>query len=372
MRTVGIITMHRVLNCGSALQAYALQHKIEQLGFKSELIDYKYPNSYHKSIRRSNKSNFIVRLINDIYTFLNSLYLKSTFSHFYKCYFVLSSRYYKTRNEIKEHPPVYDVYVSGSDQVWNPRYIGKDTTFMLSFTSSDNKVSYASSLASHGFEKDIEDLFAKHLGKFKDVSVREEMSCEYVKRLCGKDCKFVLDPSMLLTPTEWAPILKHSKCKLSDKPYILIYVLGYSFNVYDYAADLINHVQKQTGWKVKVLIFSRYHRKLLNKYTAVNGVSPETFLQLIKNAALVITDSFHATAFSLNFSKPVFPLIKSRENIDNRVFSLLKSLGADDWAIERDQPFKELPPILKDYSSVEKNIVKLRKESIDYLLKALK
>lgn len=82
MKTVGIITMHRVLNCGSALQAYALQHKIEQLGYKSELIDYLYPNAYHKSFRKSDGKSILSRLINNLYSCLISFFLKKNFSHF--------------------------------------------------------------------------------------------------------------------------------------------------------------------------------------------------------------------------------------------------------------------------------------------------
>lgn len=78
MKTVGIITMHRVLNCGSALQAYALQHKIEQLGYKSELIDYLYPNAYHKSLRKSEGKSILSRLINNLYSCLNSFFLSNS------------------------------------------------------------------------------------------------------------------------------------------------------------------------------------------------------------------------------------------------------------------------------------------------------
>ena len=371
MKTVGIITMHRVLNCGSALQAYALQHKIEQLGYKSELIDYLYPNAYHKSFRKSDGKSILSRLINNLYSCLISFFLKKNFSHFYNNHFVLSKTYYKTRDSIKTYPPIYDIYVSGSDQVWNPHYIGNDTTFMLSFTSSKYKISYASSLASHGFSNATELMFAEQLEKFKSISVREELSCEYVKQLSGKDCTFVLDPSMLLTPKEWLPIINESKLKLNDTPFVLVYILGYSFSVYDYAAKLINHVQEKTGWNVKVLVFSRTHRKALKKYDSISNVAPENFLYLINNASLVITDSFHATAFSLNFSRPVYSLIKSKTNKDNRVYSLLKSVGAEDRAVERNQNFDDLPSLTMNYTSVRQKIITLRETSIRFLKVAL-
>ena len=119
--------------------------------------------------------------------------------------------------------------------------------------------------------------------------------------------------------------------------------------------------------KITVLIYSRANRKKLNEYKAVNKVTPANFLSLIKNAGIVVTDSFHATAMSLNFGRPLYSLIKNKISSDNRVFSLLQSLGAEDRAISRDESLDKLPPLEMDYSQINIRLTTKRTESINYL-----
>ena len=196
--------------------------------------------------------------------------------------------------------------------------------------------------------------------------MREELSCKLVRKLTGKDVRFVLDPSLLLPAKQWENVIRTADVNV-DGRYILVYILGYSFDVYDYAAKVINHLQRNTGMKITVLIYSRANRKKLNEYKAVNKVHPRNFLSLIKNAGIVVTDSFHATAMSLNFGRPLYSLIKNKISSDNRVFSLLQSLGAEDRAISRDESLDKLPPLEMDYSQINIRLTTKRTESINYL-----
>ena len=368
--TVGIITMHQVLNCGSALQAYALQKVVESLGFDVEIIDYKYPNKYHKSLRNKNV-NILSYIIDRCYANMVRLYLKQLFKPFYKRYYHLSKIKYNNSQSIRKCPPTYDIYISGSDQVWNPDYIGNDTNFMLDFVDSPNKIAYAGSIANNMIQNKELDTYVTSWKKYKSLSVREEHSVDFLSELCNKRVDFVWDPSLLLPPDKWREIEAMASVKY-DKPYILIYILGYSFPVYDYANSLIDYVAKETGLDVVLFIYSRAHRRELScKYKSESKVSPQNFIYLINHASLVITDSFHATAMSINFSRPVYPLIKSKDNIDNRVFSLLCSLGIDEWAIQKGTAFDKLPPLTPSYSAVQNKLSDLRKSSIDYLKKNL-
>ena len=362
--------MHKVLNCGSAIQAYALQYFIEKIGHKAEIIDYEYPNKYHKSIRPIGYRNIFIRLIDKLYTCLNNYYLQQRFRPFYKACYKLSKTTYTSIDSIKQNPPLYDIYVSGSDQVWNPKYVGEDTTFLLDFVHGKRKVSYSSSIATKNIDSNIECLYSKCLKDYSSISVREELSRNYIEKLSGKRVEFVLDPSLLLTPQEWTPILNLSRIKIKSN-YILVYILGYSFDIYSYSNKLINYLEEKTGYKIVLFIYSRAQRKKLHRYQTINAISPQNFLCLIKNASLVVTDSFHATATSLNFSVPLYPLIKDKNNSDNRVYSILKSVGAEDWAIEKDTPFPILPSIIKDYSIVSNNLEYYRKKSVNYLINAL-
>lgn len=92
--------------------------------------------------------------------------------------------------------------------------------------------------------------------------MREELSCKLVRKLTGKDVRFVLDPSLLLPAKQWENVIRTADVNV-DGRYILVYILGYSFDVYDYAAKVINHLQRNTGMKITVLIYSRANRKNL-------------------------------------------------------------------------------------------------------------
>ncbi len=365
---VGIITMHRVLNCGSALQAYALQHIIEKLGHHVELIDYVYPNTYHKKTARMRckQQNKLFFLLETIYGFFYALIVKRMFTPFYNRFFNLSRTTYKTKKQIHSNPPKYDFYISGSDQIWNPIYIGRDTTFMLTFTNDKSKISYSSSIANSNIPQDCIQLYSDALKEFKAISVREEQSCNLVRSLTGKDVKFVLDPTLLLDGDQWEDVLNFADITI-DERYILVYVLGYSFDVNDYAAEVINYLQKKTGLKVVVLAYTRKKRNKLNNFISINRIIPANFLSLIKNATLVVTDSFHASAMSVNFSRPLYSLIKERSSSDNRVYSFLRSVGADSRAVELSTPLDDLPSLEMDYTEVNLNLILKRKESLDFL-----
>lgn len=248
-KKIGIITMHKVLNCGSAIQAYALQYFIEKIGYEAEIIDYKFPNKYHKSIRPTDNRNIFIRFIDNLYTYLNNKYLQYQFSPFYKAFYKLSETSYSSIDSIKYNPPLYDIYVSGSDQVWNPKYVGEDTTFLLDFVHGKKKVSYSSSIATKNIDSNIECLYSKCLKDYSSISVREELSRNYIEKLSGKRVEFVLDPSLLLTPEDWAPIfnLPHANIKSN---YILVYILGYSFDIYSYSNKLINYLEESTGHRI--------------------------------------------------------------------------------------------------------------------------
>jgi hypothetical protein len=362
--------MHRVPNCGSALQAYALQYVIERMGLQVELIDYIYPNAYHKQVaakrNKTVRGNMVIRFISKLYSQVNGCFIISLFQPFYKKFYKLSERKYTSQEEIFANPPKYDYYVSGSDQIWNPMYVGQDTSFMLSFVREGKRIAYSSSIAKKEIPTEYCKPYTDCLKKFDAIAVREELSCKLVRKLTGKDVRFVLDPSLLLPAKQWENVIRTADVNV-DGRYILVYILGYSFDVYDYAAKVINHLQRNTGMKITVLIYSRANRKKLNEYKAVNKVTPANFLSLIKNAGIVVTDSFHATAMSLNFGRPLYSLIKNKISSDNRVFSLLQSLGAEDRAISRDESLDKLPPLEMDYSQINIRLTTKRTESINYL-----
>ncbi len=362
---IGIITMHRVANSGSALQAYALQHVVENMGHEAELIDYIYPNNYHYSLEKYDM-NFLKKIVRVVYSRTIERLTWWNFRRFYKNYFKLSGKTYKNAEEIKKNCPQYDVYMSGSDQVWNPKSIGHDTSFMLSFTSSINKMAYSSSFATNRIPDEYLSEYKEALSKYKFISVRENSSCKLVKELTGKDALNVLDPALLMDATEWSNVSKQSTLSINKK-YILVYLLGYSFNIFPYATELVNYLQEQTGYEVVILAMSRLKRKGLNRFKSVSVINPENFLYLIEHAEIVVTDSFHATAMSLNFSKKLFSLIKSKNYSDSRVYDLLKLLNAQECAVELGTAFNSLNIGDIDYEAIQKALIHNRNISHQFL-----
>ena len=366
-KTVGIITMHKVINCGSALQAYALQYVINKMGYKAELIDYIFPNKYHKSIH---KVTGIRGQLKKLYGFFRRMYGRVHFARFYRKFFTLSEKTYHTMEELKLSPPIYDIYVSGSDQVWNSKYIGSDTSYMLSWVKKGKKVAYSGSFATTTISDEYNAVYSKALSSYDYLSVREERSLHLLEKVSGKPVCFVLDPALLLTPQEWGEVIADSDKKI-EGDYILIYLLGYSFNLYPYAFDLVKFVYEKYRKKLVVLSMSCKYVFQLKRKTIVNKTTPQNFLSLISNASLVITDSFHASAMALNFQVPLYALIDNKCSDDNRVYSLLSSMHAEDRIIVKGTEFENLPPLLADYKELSKRLETVRADSLLFLEESL-
>ena len=322
---IGIITMHKVLNYGSVLQAYALQHKISEMGYDSEIIDYDFPP--HKVRKRTIKS-----LLNILLAFMRALIMgfpqKKKVKRFteFKCrHLRLSSESYNS-DSISLNPPLYDVYMTGSDQVWNPRHIGTDSNFLLSFVPKGKpKVSYASSFATATIPEEYKQLYSKYLQDYENISVREPSGVELVEELTGKNATVSCDPVFLLNRKEWDEIEKEATVKVPEK-YILVYALYYMFDPYPELLHIIDHVQKELGCKV-VYLDGRQEDAFRPNSKVMKSEGPADFIRLIKNAEIVITSSFHGVAFSLIYDKPLLAIVRENDSTDGRISSLLRKLN---------------------------------------------
>lgn len=358
--------MHKVVNYGSALQAYALQTVVEKMGFRCELIDYLYPNSYHLSLRPHLPvwKRIVLWVIQLLYGFPEQK-RENKFRSFYCDFFHLSAKQYRSKEEIAECPPRYDIYLTGSDQVWNPKYIGCDTTFMLSFVQGDApKMSYSSSFATDSISCRYTDLYRDCLKSYSSISVRERGGLEIIRALTGQEAEIVLDPTMLLSAEEYDLIAGRSRIQV-DEPYVLAYILGYSFNPYPYVEELIRYVRKKMGCKVYLLNVSNVKMLFEKDTRRLQDVGPAEFVYLFRHATFVITTSFHGTAFSINFQKPFYSLL-SRGNHDDRLASLLSLCGLSDRAIYMGQEFPAVINVESSNASVEK-LQRLRKKSLEFL-----
>ena len=200
MKTVGIITMHKPVSYGSALQAYALQKKIDDLGYNAQLIDYKYPNKSHVA---KNKP-FVSYLYKMASFFVNMIFgfpdiqKNKKFEFFYNSYYKLS-KFYDSEESLIEDPPKYDIYMTGSDQVWNVKFVKNDTSFLLGFVSEENKkCSYAASFAIKDLPSEYQPYYKTLLSQYDHITVREQSGVKLVNQITGKDAFCVCDPTLLL------------------------------------------------------------------------------------------------------------------------------------------------------------------------------
>ena len=366
---VGIITMHKVINFGSALQAYALQKKVTDLGAEAEMIDYKYPNAIH--IERENYIKkfikYLVHYINCAVVGFPNIRQKYRYKQVWDEFFRLSNKWYKTAEELKNDCPVYDIYMTGSDQVWNSRFTKYDTSFLLEFASDEKKkCSYSSSFAYDDIPCQYRHLFKRNLSRYANISVREESGIKLVKDITGRDVPVVCDPTLLLTKKEWTDFSNGAK-KYTKEPYILAYILAYSFNPFPEVDYIIQEIQRQTGYKVIYLdAGKRDYFKPNSK--VVKDAGPKEFVDLFMNAEFVITTSFHGTVFSINFNKPFYSIIKNG-NPDSRIASILRITGLQSRGISADEKIVNYKSF--DYKEPSLKLEQFRNSSLQYLQSCL-
>ena len=374
-KKIGILTVHKIINNGSLLQAFATQRALYNLGYDSEIIDYDYPNKFHldggknigfvEKISRFFKST-ILSLIKLLF-YRNRISAGKTVSDFVSKHLRLSPKRYKSGEEIRSNPPFYDVYISGSDQIWNPRYMKGDGVFFLDFVKNGaKKISYASSVAVNKIEEPMRKSYTERLSTYSSISLREKTGVDLIENLTGKKASLVCDPTLLLTREEWDSFISPPTIKIAT-PYILAYILNYSYNPYPEVFALLRDLRKKTN--LPVVFLSLPPRKALHAIfsTKIASASPSDFINLIKNASYVFTTSFHGSIFSLIYNTP---LVCYTNPNDSRLPDLLKTMGCANCIV----PFgsKSLPPDIQiDFSVVNAQMEKLRKISYSYLKNAI-
>lgn len=366
-KKIGIITMHRINNYGSVLQAFALQYIVKKMGFDVQIIDYDYPNSfqYARGVALP-KNDWKAKIIKSMFWLHPYNRYDYKFQDFRNRYFKLSP-YYKDFDVIHQKAISYDLYITGSDQVWNPKFTKGDTTFLLDFAEKNaNKISYASSFSCTQLGKEYEATYSELLAQYQAISVREWGGVELVKRLTGQQAVITVDPTLLLDDNAWKTVVS-KRCRYS-KNYILLYVLSYSFNPIPYIYDLALYLSKKLNLRIVVLGKHPY----LSKYKNVESIldaGPLEFLQLIENAVCVVTSSFHGTAFSVNYKKPVYAVVNDK-NDDDRISSFLSDLSLDESIIPMGMALDTIP--LDMHSESSWNILNQKREySLSYLENAI-
>ena len=365
MKKVLIITRHAITNYGSLLQAIALQKKVEELGNDVKVIDFvrddesigKCAVTEGKLKNKWNKNIFTLGL----YCLLRipvSILGDSKFSKMRKKYLKMTKRY-SSCEELTTDKPVADVYMTGSDQVWGPIMSGEyEWAYFLKFCNDeDKKVSYAASFGKKQLPEDVKEEAFKLIKRYNSLAVREDSAVELLNAN-GIKAKQVIDPTLLLTATEWEKLLNVPNRKIKDK-YVLIYEIHSNKVLDKYAVEF---AKKANLPLVRV-------SPLLHQCTRGGKFifAPDLgdFISYIKNAEYLITDSFHGTAFAINFNTPLVTLMPNT-GTSTRNTSILKLTGLTDRIVTDVNDFSIMDKKV-DFTYANEVLKEQRKQSLNIL-----
>jgi len=316
---VGILTIHFGRNYGSVLQAYALNKYISGLGFDVETINY-IPTrfSFIKRYKAAHGKNPVIMIFASILRFPKNYKQYNLFSSFIRENVKLSQ---KATNfeQLARVSDAYGCVIVGSDQVWNSEY-NKDSQrhYFLDFCNSSTvKASYAASFGTDDIDEQTEMLIEKYLKLFRAVSVREKKGISLLSQQ-GIHSEQSIDPVFLLDNAIWEGFLS----KAIAKRYVVVYALGgKEEEVVRYAKC----VAKELDAEVWYIGFRKLNDREIKQdlYT-----TPDGFLNMINNACFVITNSFHATSFSIIFKKQFITI--GRDHYNSRITDILDMLNISD------------------------------------------
>lgn len=328
------LTCHDVYNAGASLQAYALMTYLQKLGNEVEIINYKpdYLSNHYNLWNVSNpkfKKNILLKLV---YLFLKlpkrtiNRYSnkKKLFDKFTKNYLRVTSIIYHNNDELRENLPKADIYIAGSDQIWNSLFKnGRDPAFYLDFVPDDKiKASYAASFATNMIAEDYKNRITNWLKRLDYVGIRETSGVKLAKNLGIKKAIQVLDPVFLLEKSEWDKLAENSMIEVNNEKYLVVYDFDNNYKIKKICLELA----KKLNLKIYSFFKNDYSDKIINNY------GPIEFLSIIKNSDFVISNSFHGTAFSIIYEKPFF-VINRKENLNSRMIDLLTLLGLEERMI---------------------------------------
>lgn len=361
---IGIITIHNSCNYGAVLQAFATQESFKKYG-EVEILNYQntHTDKPTKLLRFGTNPKDVLRLAKDLLKLLPKTRILKKFNSFFTDYYNLSGAPTQDLSAISKN---YDVYVCGSDQIWNPQIISErsniDSTYFLAFTTAGKKISYASSMGSYNYTSFERDLVSSYLKDFHRISVRESDSANYFKNTLKRPVDHVLDPTLLLNKEEWKSALNIKSCP-SNRPYILVYVLRKNRILSETVRAVADVL------KLDVIVIDQDPFTTLRCNAHINDAGPTEFVELFSNASFIITNSFHGCAFAVNFNVPF--LITPPPSGLNRIMSLLTAVGAEQRAIKTKENAIKMAKEHLDFDKINENLKIMRLKSKNFISESL-
>lgn len=384
-KKVGIVSCYFKHNYGSQLQAYATKKILDDMGIENETINV----DENIDFKNGKRKYYMSQIFN--FTFIKSklgmIKLKldkklnkqlekniairtKKYEEFIKANYNLSKPF-KTYKELNQQSKNYDSVIVGSDQLWLPVNVVADYYTLNWVPENVKKISFATSFGVSQIPEKYKEKYTKFLNRIENLSVREDSGVKLIKDLTGKDAKLVCDPTLLFDKEEWMCI--GEKERLIQDKYILCYFLGNSIEYRKFAERL----KEKTGYKIVSLNHADEYVKYSDKFADESpyDIGPSEFLNLIRNAEFVCTDSFHGTVFSLINNKKFFVFRryknKSKVSTNSRLDSLLNIVGLNDRMLDGNEDVTDLMDKEIDYTEVDRILKKFREDSKEFLRGAL-
>ena len=382
-KKVCLVTWYRSMNYGTVLQCLALYKKIEKLDYEVFLPK---KTSYFSIMEPFDLFRRSINKISNKFKPMNSAIefseLKNEFKEGYSIRIKKINNfidnqfnfYNSNKNYFKSLEKNMDVFITGSDQIWNPKYV--TISNLLAFASKEKrKVAYASSIGVDHISGRIRKTYKKYLCEFDLIGVREKTAEKELKKLLKESTivQNVLDPTFLINKEEWKALSENSNIiyELSiKKKYLLCYFIGKHSQSFKYAKQFA----MDNDLEMITVLSESFICPEFGKVCSTAGI--EDFIKLILNANYILTDSFHAVALSINFKKQfsVYNRFKNseKESQNSRIYDLLSKFEITDRLFEETDCFYEAEIIPINFSEVNKILNYELEKSCDFLEKALK
>lgn len=374
---IGILTILNVNNYGAELQCCALYRKLHKMGYDAEVINFLFgihPKHDFKGEKLTVPISFkqkvkvkLLPIVQDLFCLFyqkNKALRNKRFEEFHSMYNRLTQTVYPSVRSLYDANFDYDVICIGSDQVWNYEKGYSLEPFLACFDKRDTKkVSYASSIGLSVISREAEEIFKKWLSGFSWLSVREQQASKLLGDLLHRDVDVVVDPTLLLDSREWLEVAKFDMCP--KEKYLLVYIV--TIKPCGYVLELARHIAKQRHLKIVRICRDAYPERSGKDVQEILTAGPSDFVGLFARAEFVVTNSFHGTVFSVNFSKPFYSVIKSRHSTNSRLTSILQKLNLEDRIVPVGSPLPEIGDI--DYVQPVENLKRERLHSIEYIKK---
>ncbi len=381
---VGILTWRRGYNYGTNLQSYALQYLLKnRFRVDAELIDYVGDaggDCLEKKSLRYILDGFLsrVRVRADRHIKLRKAkYYNHLYAAEYKikgrnvesfCRMITFSSLVSTPAELSNLNNIYDAFICGSDQIWNPTHINR--RYFLDFAERGKRIiSYAPSLGTKRLPRYMHNKYRELLKNFTAISTRESLSAQNLSKVLERDVFHTLDPVFLLTHDEWMNLAKYSENSEGD--YLLCYFISDNRSCYRDA----ERYAREHNLKIVSLVVGGAGGFEIKGATIDVESGPQEFLGLIEKATCVMTNSFHCVAFSILYHKDFYAFSANMHSemadIDFRFTDLLSLLDIEERFVGNNlySHIDDIEPI--DYLSVQEIVDNKKQESINFLRRSL-